>query len=50
MVRFGLGNAEADTAVDLGRRHQSEVLIDARRTLLKARSYCTLSCCSCIGS
>ena len=32
------GNAEADTAADLGRRHQSEVLIDARRRLLKARS------------
>ena len=31
------GNAEADTAADLGRRHQSEVLIDAR--LLKARSH-----------
>ena len=25
------GNSEADTAADLGRRHQSEVLIDARR-------------------
>ena len=34
-----VGNAEADAAADLGRRHQSEVLIDARRTLLKARSY-----------
>ena len=34
-----LGNAEADTAADLGRRHQSEVLIDARRRLLKARCY-----------
>ena len=33
-----LGNAEADTAADLGRRHQSEVLIDARRWLLQARS------------
>ena len=33
-----LGNAEADTAADLGRRHQSEVLIDAGRRLLKARS------------
>ena len=33
------GNAEADTAADFGRRHQSEVLIDARRRLLKARSY-----------
>ena len=31
------GNSEADTAADLGRRHQSEVLIDARRGLLKAR-------------
>ena len=34
-----LGNAEADTAADLGRRHQSEALIDARRKLLKVRSY-----------
>ena len=33
------GNAEADTAADLGRRHQSEILIDARRRLLQARSY-----------
>ena len=34
-----LGNAEADTAADLGRRHQFEVLVDARRSLLRARSY-----------
>ena len=34
-----LGNAEADAAADLGRRHQSEVLIDARRRLLKVRSH-----------
>ena len=34
-----LGNAEADAAADLGRRHQSEVLIDARRRLLEARTY-----------
>ena len=33
------GNAEADAAADLGRRHQSEVLSDARRRLLKARSH-----------
>ena len=33
------GNAEADTAVDFGRRHQSEILIDARRKLLQARSH-----------
>ena len=33
------GNVEADAAADLGRRHQSEVLIDARRRLLKARSH-----------
>ena len=38
-VEHQQGNAEADTAADLGRRHQSEVLIDARRRLLKARSY-----------
>ena len=33
------GNAEADAAADLGRRHQSEIFIDARRWLLKARSH-----------
>ena len=33
------GNVEADLAADLGRRHQSEVLINARRILLQARSY-----------
>ena len=33
------GNSEADTAADLGRRHQSEILVDARRRLLKARSH-----------
>ena len=33
------GNAEADTAADLGRRHQSEVLIDAGRRLLTARTH-----------
>ena len=32
------GNSEADTAADLGRRHQSEILLDSRRRLLKARS------------
>ena len=34
-----LGKAEADAAADLGRRHQSELLIDARRRLLRARSH-----------
>ena len=33
------GNVEADIAADLGRRHQTEVLIDARRRSLQARSY-----------
>ena len=32
-------NVEADLAADLGRRHQSEILINARRKLLQARSY-----------
>ena len=32
-------NSEADTAAALGRRHQSEILLDARRRLLKARSH-----------
>ena len=34
-----VGNAEGDAAADLGRLHQSEVLINARRRLLNARSY-----------
>ena len=33
------GNVEADIAADLGRRHQSKVLIDARRRLLGTRSH-----------
>ena len=33
------GNVETDIAADLGRRHQTEVLINARRRLLQARSY-----------
>ena len=33
------GNAEADAAADLGRRRQSEALIDARRRLLQARCH-----------
>ena len=33
-----LGNADSDAAADLGRRHQSEVLIDGWRRLLKVRS------------
>ena len=37
--RINWGTLEADTAADMGRRHQSEVLIDAGRRLLKARSY-----------
>ena len=48
------GNSEADTAADSGRRHQSEVLINARRGLLQARSQCWISsihdcCCSGFG-
>ena len=31
-----LGNADADTAADLGWRHQSEAVMDARRALLNA--------------
>ena len=34
-----VGNAEADAAADLGRRPQSQVLADARRRLLEARSH-----------
>ena len=33
------GNAEADDAADLGRRHQPELLIDTRRALLNYRNY-----------
>ena len=32
-----LGNAEADTTADLGRRHQPELVMDVRRALLHAR-------------
>ena len=32
-----LGNMEADTAADLSRRHQTEVVMDVRRSLLSAR-------------
>ena len=32
-----MGFAEADTAAELGRRHQSEAATDARRALLNAR-------------
>ena len=34
-----LGNAEADAAADFGRRHQSELLINARRVPLKVRNH-----------
>ena len=44
------GNAEADAAADLGRRRQPEVLIDARRRLLKARSLGIRLCLICIAS
>ena len=33
------GNAEADDAADLGRRHQPELLIDTWRALLNARNH-----------
>ena len=33
------GNAEADAAADLGRRHQSELRMDAGRVLLNARNH-----------
>ena len=33
------GNAEADTAADLGRRHQPELVMDVRRALLTARDH-----------
>ena len=32
-------NAEADTAADLGRRHRSEMIMDARSCLLKVRTH-----------
>ena len=34
-----LGDIEADTAADLGRRHQSEAVMDARRVLVNAREF-----------
>ena len=43
------GNGETDTVADLGRRHQSEVLIDAGRRLLKARGLLvSMLCLTCI--
>ena len=38
-VEDKLGNAEADTAADVGRRHQTELLIDAWRKLLEVRNH-----------
>ena len=35
-----LGNAEADTAADVGGGHQSEAAMDTRRSLLKVRTHC----------
>ena len=41
------GNAQADTAADSGRRHQSELLTDARRSLLEARTlWCPIMHCT----
>ena len=40
-----LGNAEADTAADIGRRHQTELLVDARPVF-----FGILLFSSCIGS
>ena len=34
-----VGDAEADAAADLGRRHLSDLLMDARRILLKVRNH-----------
>ena len=44
-------NAEADAATEKGRRHQSEVLIDARRRLLKAHyvGFASIHDCCCSG-
>ena len=36
-----IGNAEADAAADLGWRHQSELIMDAWRCLLKVRTHTT---------
>ena len=38
-LRISLGDAEAGTAADIGRRHQTELLIDAWRSLLEARTF-----------
>ena len=37
--KVGNAEAEADAAADLGRRHQSELLMDARQRLLNVRSH-----------
>ena len=39
LIEDKLGNAEADTAADIGWRHQTELLIDAGRSLLQARTF-----------
>ena len=38
-AEYKFGNDEADTAADLGWRHQSETITDARRVLLNAREF-----------
>ena len=45
-----LESAEADAAADLGRRHQSEVVMDAWRIRSKYVIIGTLLCSSCIGA
>ena len=51
-VRAGdkFGNVEAGTAADLGRRHQSEEVMDVWRALIDARISGTPSCFSYMGS
>ena len=46
----GLGNVEADTAADLGGRHQSEAVVDNRRALVDAWEHWYPSFSRVIGS
>ena len=49
--RISLGTLRADAAADIGRRHQTELLIDARRSLLWARTHWyPVMLAACIGS
>ena len=45
-----MGSADADTAADLGGRHQSELIMNVGVACLRFVLIGTLSCSNCIGS